>query len=214
VLGKLFSRTYHILQGLTRLITCCSRSFIIDFLQQKFAKTDVGIAFVYCNYKEASMQTPTNIVANLLRQLVYSQPAIPDELKALYESHLRNGTRPSLGEYSKLLQTAVEGFSRVLIVIDALDEYPVAEGARDTLLAEIRKLQPRACLLVTSRDIPKIERGLQGACPLEIQASDEDMKGYLKECISSSSDLMGFTKEDRELQDAIMTTIVKKAQGM
>jgi hypothetical protein len=160
------------------------------------------------------MQTPANLVANLLRQLVLPQPVIPDELKALYESHARNGTRPSLGEYSKLLQTAVESFSKVLIVIDALDEYPITGGARDTLLAEIRKLQPRACFLVTSRDIPNIERELQGACHLEIRASDEDMKGYLREHISSSSDLTGYTKEDPKLYDDIITTIVEKAQGM
>ena len=160
------------------------------------------------------MQTPANLVSNLLRQLVLPQPVIPDELKLLYESHVRKGTRPSLGECTKLLRTAVEGCSKVFIVIDALDEYPVTEGARNTLLTEIRKLQPRACLLVTSRDIPNIEHELQGACHLEIGASDEDIKGYLQERISSSSDLMAYTREDPKLYNTIITTIVEKAQGM
>jgi hypothetical protein len=150
----------------------------------------------------------------LLRQLVIPKLALADQLKALREAHDRKGTRPLLGEYSKLLLTAAEGFSRVFIVIDALDECPVAEGARDTLLAEIQKMKHRACLLVTSRDIPNIKRVLQDACHLEIRTRDEDIKGYLSERISSSSDLMSHTKKDPTLYDAIITTIVGKAQGM
>jgi hypothetical protein len=160
------------------------------------------------------MQTPVNLLANLLRQLALSQPLISDEVKALYESHVRKGTRPSLNEFSKLLQTAVEGFSKVLIVIDALDEYPVTEGARGNLIAEIRKLQPRGSILVTSRDIPNIERELHDASHIEIRASGEDIKGYLREGISSSSDLTSYTKEDPQLYDVIITTITDRAQGM
>jgi hypothetical protein len=153
-------------------------------------------------------------MACLLQQLVLQKSVIPGELKALYESHIPKKTRPPLDEYSKLLQAAVGGFSKVLIIIDALDECPVTEGARDTLLAETRKLQPRACLLVTSRDIPNIKRELQGAYHLEIRASGEDIKGYLKQRISSSCDLMDHIKEDPKLYGNIIRTIVDKAQGM
>jgi hypothetical protein len=122
--------------------------------------------------------------------------------------------RPPRGEYSKLLQAAVGGFPKVLINIDALDECPVTEGARDTLLAETQKLQLRAYLLVASRDIPNIGRELKGVYHLEIRASGEDIKRYLMERISSSGDLMGHIKEDPKLYDDIISTLVDRAQGM
>jgi hypothetical protein len=160
------------------------------------------------------MQTPVNLVASLLRNLILKEPVIPEELKTLYENHLRKETRPSLSDCSKLLQVVVGHFSKVFIVIDALDECTTTGGAKDDLLAEIQKLQPQTCLLVTSRDLPNIEHGLHGAYCLKLQASDTDIKNYIKEHISSSSDLMIFTKRDPKLYDDIITTIVTKSQGM
>lgn len=160
------------------------------------------------------MQTPVNLVASLVRSLILKEPVIPEDVKAVYENHILQGTRPSLSECSRLLQAVVGRFSKVFIVLDALDECPTTGGARDDLLAEIQKLQPGISLLVTSRDIPNIEHGLHGPYCLEVRAHDEDIKNYIKEHISSSNELMVYTRRDPKLYDDIITTIVGKAQGM
>ncbi|KAH0538579.1 hypothetical protein FGG08_004829 [Glutinoglossum americanum] len=189
-------------------------SFIINFLQQNFDKTDIGIAYIFCNYKEAEKQTPTNLMADLLRQFLLRKSVIPGELKALYESHALKRTRPSLGEFSRLLQVAAGGFSKIFVVIDALDECPETGEIRDILLDQIRSLQPKISLLVTSRHISNIELQLQSAVRLEIRATDEDITNYLKGRISSSNILEGHIRKDPILLDIITSTIAAKARGM
>ena len=149
-------------------------------------------------------------MANILRQLILQRSVHINKLIDLYQKHEKDRTRPPLDKYFELLRSALDNFSKVIVIIDALDE---CTDAGIALLKEIRK-QPKVCLLVTSRDIPIIEPELPGAYRLVIRASDEDIKKYLKERISSSSDLMAHTEKDPKLYDNIITTIVDKAQGM
>src|SRR5579862_3445203 len=123
------------------------RSFIIHYLEKTFAGMNVGVAYIYCEYKGQD-QTAINFVASLLRQLTQQLSIIPDKLMAVYKKHKDRHTHPQLGKYSSLLQLVLRGFSQVFIVIDALDEYTEDDGTRDSLLTEIRKLQPDIRLLV------------------------------------------------------------------
>jgi hypothetical protein len=174
---------------------------------------NVGVAYIYCDYKGQD-QTAINIVASLLRQLAQQLSIIPDELMAMYSKHRNRHTHPPLGEYSSLLQFVSRSFSQVFVVIDALDEYAEDDGTRDTLLAEIRKLQPDIHLLVTSRWIPNIEREFEGSSRLEIRASNEDVKRYLKGRIMKAARLQRLVKENPTLYDEIINTIAKNSREM
>lgn len=133
---------------------------------------------------------------------------------ALYENHTLSQTRPSITEYTNLLRLAVQSYSKVLVVIDALDECNEVDGTRKALISELRKLKPQLNLLVTSRDIPNLQRQLQDATRLEIQASDEDIRNYIEERISSSDRLSMYVKKDSSLQKVMIDTVTKNAQGM
>ena len=116
-----------------------------------------------------------------------------------------------------MLQKVVHGFSSVFVVIDALDEYSEGNGTREVLLREIQALQPNLHLLVTSRWVPTIQRQFQeidGSLQLEILASEEDIRDYLKMRISRETRLQGHVREDQELQKSILDTIVESCQGM
>lgn len=132
----------------------------------------------------------------------------------LYRQHSKKQTRPTLDELSKLLQLEVFRFSKVFIVIDALDECPENRGTRDSFITEIRNLQPITHLLVTSRQISTIEREFQKAAQVEIHAKDEDIGRYIESRIQGDYQLIRYTQKDPGLQDTIRNTIIEKTKGM
>lgn len=150
----------------------------------------------------------------MLQQLVQRRSVISDELNKLYKYHIDKKTKPSLNDCSELLRTETAGFSKVFIIIDALDEYIEGDGTRDALFRVLRHLPLDIKLLVTSRHIPTIEREFENDMRLEIRASDKDVERYLEYRISDSRQLASHVKENPSLKDTIVTTIVRNVQGM
>lgn len=187
---------------------------MISHLQKSLADTNIGIAYIYCNYKEAGQQSLTNLIGSLVHQLVPRDSILASDLASLYEFHITKNTRPSRDEYAQLLQVAAASFTKVFIIIDALDECVDNDGTRQDLLEELRKLQLKVCLLVTSRDLPSIQRQLRSAIRLEIQASDDDVMRYLSERIANSEKISMYVKRDPDLHEVIVRTITEKARGM
>ena len=197
-----------------RLTSRVLRSIVVNHLDQHFENDGVTIAYIYCSYKEQEHQTAVNLIASLLQQLVQRNPVISNDVVSLYHHHNMKQTRPTLDELSKLLQSEVRRISKVFIVIDALDECPEGNRTRESFLTEIRKLQPTIYLLVTSRHILAIEREFEQAARIDIYASGEDVKKYLKYRIESEGRLVRLVKPDPALQAAIVNTIVENAKGM
>ncbi|CAI7569589.1 unnamed protein product [Penicillium manginii] len=189
-------------------------SIVINDIQMKFGDDDeIGVAYLFCNFKRQSEQTPTDLFASLLKQLVEGQPVLPEAVETLYEHHVRSKTRPMFHELSQVLLQATSRFRRVFWIIDALDECATVDGARDRILREIFRLQKQAriSLFVTSRLIPDIQHQFQDELSVEIRASDEDVQRYLAEHMSR---LPSCVFQDRELQETIKTEIVRAACGM
>jgi hypothetical protein len=169
------------------------------------------VAYLYCNYK-AQNQTAVNFIGSLLQQLIQRLPAIPSDIISIYKQHVRQQTRLSLAEYSRLLQSQVQRFSKVYVIIDALDEYPRGYGISD-FLPEIRKL-PNTHLLVTSRSVADIQREFAEESCLEIRACDTDVKDYIEARIAGEPQMVRHIKADPSLRTAILDTIIQKANGM
>ena len=140
----------------------------------------------------------------------------PQQLPAKFDDFLflqcDKKTRPPLAEYSRLLAKELRHFSKLFIVIDALDECSEAGRIREQFMIEVEKLLPSVSLLVTSRDIPDMEWKFRGAARLDIYASDGDIRRYLESRIKR--ELAGFSENGTTLQSDILVTIVEKAQGM
>jgi hypothetical protein len=151
-----------------------------------------------------------------LQQLIHRQSIISDEVRDVYKAHISKKTHPSLKEYSTLLQSELRAFSKVFIVIDALDECPEFDETRSNLLHEVQKLQPKLRLLITSRPqiSADIERSFVDAARLDIYANPEDIKMYIEGRIQKDVRLKNNVDEDPSLKDDIIETIVKKAEGM
>jgi hypothetical protein len=186
----------------------------VNHLEQSISQPDVAIAFVYCSYKEQERQTVNNLLASLVQQLVQKASVISDDVTSLFHRHFEKNTHPTLEELSTLLQLEARRFSKVFIIIDALDECSEKSGTRDSFLAEIRKLQPATNLLITSRNTPPDESGFEKATQLEIHATDDDVRKYLEDRIKSEGRLARLIRTDRAFQTTIIDTIVQNAKGM
>ena len=149
---------------------------------------------------------------SLICQLDFPEPSFSPELQELYETHVSGATRPSHAECRQLLKSTMSRCSKIILIIDAFDEYP--EDCRGQLLTELQCLKPRVNLLITSRILPTIERQLSQAVRLSFQASSEDILQYLRDRIASSERLKIHTRKDPNLCDLISTTIAARAEGM
>nr|GAT54195.1 predicted protein [Mycena chlorophos] len=171
------------------------------------ASSTIGVAFVYLNYQEAGQQTLQNLLAALWRQLSIGQDI--QAATKLYKTHEKDETTPALDDIKDLLKARVQVFTKVHIVMDALDEYL---GSTDQLLDAIQNMGPQIALLVTCR--PHIWPPTGKATPLEIVASAEDMKIYVSSQIQGSTNLKVLVQQEASLHQVIISTVIDKAGGM
>lgn len=192
-------------------------SIVIHYLHNIFRnEPTIGIAYLYCNFRQQHEQKSADLVLNLLKQLVQQQPLIPKSVEKLYSYHKLKRSRPSPTEISQALRSVIKSFSRTFIIVDALDECQVSNEGRKMFLSQIFDLQDQTelSLLVTSRFLPDIKEEFERrgeTISLEIRASDDDVRKYLDAHISR---LPLFVRERPDLIGEVKTVIIKGAQGM
>ncbi|CAI7565300.1 unnamed protein product [Penicillium viridicatum] len=110
-------------------------SAVIDELHRRIRHdSTVRLAYFYCNYRE--ILTTEEILANILKQLIQDQ-LVPHRLKSLYDSHRKYESHLTLEEILELLELAISRFSKVFIIIDALDECQLPNSHQRVLLPQI-----------------------------------------------------------------------------
>jgi hypothetical protein len=188
-------------------------AIVIDDLNTRFHNDpSTRIAYLYCNFRRRDEQKAEDLFASLLKQLTQSLSSLPNGVTDLYDRHKVKGTRPC-DEFLEALQSVAAMYSRVFIVVDALDECQVSDGCRSRFLSGIFSLQAKCGINVfaTSRFIPEITEKFNGSTSLEIRASNEDVRKYLDGHIFR---LPEFVVRSSELQDEIKTEIVRLVDGM
>jgi ankyrin repeat protein len=186
----------------------------IDDLNTRFQNDlSIGIAYLYCNFRRHDEQKVEDLLASLLKQLSQKRSSLPDSVKALYNHHKDKRTRPSFDEISRALQSVAAMYSRVFIVVDALDECRVSDRCRTRFLSEVFNLQVKcgANFFATSRHIPDITEKFEKSISLEIRASEEDVRSYLDGWMSK---LPAFVGRNFGLQEEIKTGVIKAVDGM
>jgi Cdc6-like AAA superfamily ATPase len=189
-------------------------SIVIDHLYKTFGNDPaVGIAYLYCNFRQQHEQTSSDLIVSLLKQLVQGRPSIPDVVKNLYSYHKPKQTRPSPNEILNALHSVTAFYSKTFIVIDALDECQVSHEGRGKFLQEIFNLQAKIGVNVfaTSRFIKEIENKFDGSIRLEIHARDADVRKYLDRKLQN---FQSFVLKNPSLQVEIKNVIAKAADGM
>ncbi|KAI0531849.1 hypothetical protein GGR58DRAFT_210281 [Xylaria digitata] len=191
-----------------------SAEFQVDDLDSRFRNdSKIGMAYIYCNFKQQNEQSVDHLLASVLKQLTSSRPSLPDSIKNLYDRHKTKRTRLSLDEIVELLQSAAAMYSRVFIIVDALDECQTSDRCWAKFLSELFNLQTRhgINIFATSRFIPEIIDHFKTGMLLEIRASTDDVARYLEYHIQ---ELPSIVQKDRQLQEEITTGISKAVDGM
>jgi hypothetical protein len=189
-------------------------SIVIEELTTRFYDNkSIGIAYLYCNFRSQDEQKVDDLLASLLKQLAESQPSLPGTVKDLYDRHQSKRSRPSVYEVSRAIQSVASLYSRVFIIVDALDECQASQGCRKTFLSEMFSLQANCGVnvLATSRFIPEITKSFQGSISLEVRASKGDIDRYLE---AHMRQLLSFDEWNRQLQDEIKVGISDAVDGM
>src|SRR5947207_15735274 len=117
----------------------CS-SLVIDTLRKDVqeTKTKMGVAYVYCDYKDQD-QTAEKLIAAIAKQLLLRWD-IPDRIIEIYNEIQRERKQISLDNATEILRIACAALDRVYICVDALDE--LEEGERNTFLGSLQETPP------------------------------------------------------------------------
>lgn len=189
-------------------------AIVIENLLQTVQSAAVGVSYVYCNYRSQESQSTTSIFSAILKQSIQAKPSIPEPAIRLYENHASKGTRPGLQEILCTLEAVLTtSYSRVYLVIDALDELPDNEGTFFQLLRALRLLQAKVDirLLATSRPILTIANEFKQLPSLDVRASDADVRQFVK---GQFFRLPNCIRRDDELQQTVLNRIVEVVDGM
>lgn len=165
----------------------CSTAVQYAFRQQ-CSVSGSATAFFFFTFNDESKRDASAFLRALLLQLSGPIPGVGAELQRLQDSY-PNGTPPVpiLMEY---LRGAITRSSHVYILLDALDECPIATARQDVLTTIHTMRQwslPGLHLLVTSRDLPDIRDHLHLHGPvnneefvaLNSDNMQQDIQGYV-----------------------------------
>jgi len=185
----------------------------VDHLLRKTWCDDIGVTFLYCNYKARADQSALSLLATLLKQLVQSRPDVAASVTRMYDHHSKRGSRPSLDDVFGTLQSVCSDYDAVFIVVDALDEFMDKDGRRGQFINKLRDLQTNidVRLMFTSRFIPEIMENFSSNPNLEVRASEDDVRRYVEGQIPR---LPNCIKRDDELKRDIENKIVEAVDGM
>ncbi|KAJ6135142.1 hypothetical protein N7512_000302 [Penicillium capsulatum] len=192
--------------------TICTAIVINDLNNRFNGQKDVGIAYIYCNFRRREDQRLEDLLLNLLKQLSQTRDSLPADVKALFAVHQEKRTRPLFEEILRTLHLVSNMFRRVFLVVDALDECQADDGCQARLVSQLLKLQSEcgANVFATSR-FTEIVEIFRGAPSLEIRAVEEDVRKYLD---GNLIRLPGFVRRNPDLQEEIRSTIVRLVRGM
>ena len=159
-------------------------SAVIQDLYSRFQSdpdSNVGVAYLYLDVWFQEEQSTQDLLLSLLRQLLWSRPELPPMTGRIKRTHYEMYTqprdcprsRPSRIDVINAINEVVAAYTRVFLVVDALDASE--PGQRAGLLKEIFTLQAGEVpvhLFVTSGSSPEIVTWFSSAVSLEIRADD------------------------------------------
>lgn len=122
-----------------------------------------ALAYYYFSFSDAKKQDVIGMLASIVKQLCARRPLLPQLVESFYE-YKERGERPDTKTLEAALLAALDGFSMVHIVIDALDECPRLNNERERLLYILGRIcktaPPNLHIFCTSRKEADIDAAL------------------------------------------------------
>ena len=105
------------------LLTGRGSSVVIDYLSDRAIEQDMAVACFYYDFASRGVQSPTNMLGALLKQLLSGLGAIPGEITRKFRGRRKviGGRKLHLPDVVKMLAD-VSSLQHTFICVDALDE--------------------------------------------------------------------------------------------
>lgn len=185
----------------------------MDHLKLRFSNDNVAVAFLYCNYKDNETQTPKDMLASLLKQLVVHRDQAASTVESLHKKFVARHKKPTISDLEKIIISVAQHFGQVFLIIDAMDECDQT-SQRSKILSFIEQAsQSPFKLLATSRPHPAdIQNSFKTALQVEISAQQGDIELVVRNKISAAR-TQG-VRISPELADDIVMALLQKGDGM
>jgi hypothetical protein len=160
---------------------------------------------------------------SLIRQLLAYRPDTPEAVKAL-RRYQESGHAPDTKRLEDTLAATIRGFRNVYIVIDALDECPIGNNQRESLLGSFSRLLeislPNLHMLWTSRCEPDIEIAFHGLTHpstrinYDLASRQEAVNWGISRHIDDTLAIAPCDKWPENIKKEVREALVEKAEGM
>ena len=194
-------------------------SIVVNHLLQSSSQDDqVGVAVVYCEWKQQNVQTVVNLLASIWSYLTAAKP-LSQDVQDLYNHHTEFRTTVKPEEVLSILKKAIDGFKHIYVIIDALDELSEDIDRAKRLMESLSRLSPgkskKVRILATSRSPKSI---LPESGSIQITATEYDIRRFVRDEIhqglSDSNDLSNKVRDDENLQVMFVDAISKQVNGL
>ena len=191
--------------------------------QDGFAGGPTALAYFYCHRNEEPRRDPKVIMASIVKQLtVPFLPRMPEQVVKSYDKRVKDGFASGCleaPECQDLIVSLIGLYSKVTVVIDALDEVPSDE--RGMLLDKLKIiLSPNVKIFISSRNDVPIRLQLEKLPDHYIDSTDNksDIERFVQRevgrAIEKKKLLYGRLDLNDDLTKEIIQTLAKKANGM
>lgn len=186
-------------------------SIIIDKIISEAQNNDITLIYFYCDFNDPAKQGAVNLYGSLIAQLLEQAVDIPDDVETLYQKYNK---RPAAPDHLKdVFSGLIQKLSKVVIIIDGLDDCIDSEKVVDGLLQLKNNPNDNMNVLVTSRNGPATRLALSGISNLAIKAENVavDIELYVKSEIERHVKLRRLKSE---IKAEITAKLVHGANGM
>ncbi|CAM1508160.1 Fc.00g050080.m01.CDS01 [Cosmosporella sp. VM-42] len=191
-------------------------SIVIDELTTYYRTSqDVGIAYIYCDFQEQEKQRADDLLMNILKQLAKDLSSLPSSVKKLYDHYNYRLRRPLLEEICGALAAVAASYSRVFILVDALDGCLPSGRCPGVFLQRLFKLQ-KACgtnIFATSRCLPEIAGSFKSCAVLQIRAREQDLLSYAEAYLTDDT-MPRWAHKNGGLRQEVQKSVIESADGI
>jgi hypothetical protein len=177
------------------------------------------MAYFYFDFNDTQKQDPELMLRSLLCQLLQSSVVIPKGVDALFSSCENGKRQPPLHTLLEVTWQAMQEFTQVYVILDALDECTERLELMDMLETVAGWKLDSLHLLVTSRKERDIETCLESyireedtVC-LERDVVDQDIQRYVQHRLGVDKGLAKWNK-DAAIRQEIEEALMHGARGM
>ncbi|KAI5811792.1 hypothetical protein DFH27DRAFT_475728 [Peziza echinospora] len=206
--------------GVGKTVMTC---IIVDELQklQLRDRKNVGVAVIYCDYRDQTHQSVCNILGSILEQFLIPvmgpplPPAVLDNVFRDLGTIARQRRSVVIEDITQMLRTTLAIIDRAFICIDALDE--LGPGVLYHLLTFLGRFQElQVFLTARPRVQPDVNRALgtdSEQYSITIFPDEQDIRRYLEHALElDSKEKSG--PMNHTLKQEILTTITENSKHM